>query len=146
MAVWGRYLKRLRDDGDRIVMAPEPDIRDVLEYVHWIAALEPRKRQIVINKLVDYFEVAQNIFVQYNQPIRTFETTMFFIKKGICRSLLIAVFSHITLEQALSSSSFAHFDKEGHPSSLFHQIFRLLLRKCSFLLIIPLTLAFPPPY
>uniref|UniRef100_A0A914S0E3 Uncharacterized protein n=1 Tax=Parascaris equorum TaxID=6256 RepID=A0A914S0E3_PAREQ len=46
MAVWGRYLKRLRDDGDKIVMAPEPDIRDVLEYVHWIAALEPRKRQI----------------------------------------------------------------------------------------------------
>uniref|UniRef100_A0A915C222 Cation/H+ exchanger domain-containing protein n=1 Tax=Parascaris univalens TaxID=6257 RepID=A0A915C222_PARUN len=85
MAVWGRYLKRLRDDGDKIVMAPEPDIRDVLEYVHWIAALEPRKRQIVINKLADYFEVAENIFVQYNQPIRTFETTMFFIKKGICR-------------------------------------------------------------
>ncbi|VDM38072.1 unnamed protein product [Toxocara canis] len=87
MAAWERSLKRLRDDGDRLVMAPETDIRDVLECVHWIAALETRKRQMVINKLVDYFDTAHNLFVKYNRPIRTFESTMFFIKKGICRNM-----------------------------------------------------------
>uniref|UniRef100_A0A158PNK9 Na_H_Exchanger domain-containing protein n=1 Tax=Anisakis simplex TaxID=6269 RepID=A0A158PNK9_ANISI len=85
MLVWERSLKRLRDDGDRLILAPDTDIHDVLECVHWIESLDVRKRPSIINKIADYFETAVSLFLPYDHQIHTYGSKMFFIRKGICR-------------------------------------------------------------
>ncbi|VDK28837.1 unnamed protein product [Gongylonema pulchrum] len=85
MQQWERSLTRLREHGERLVSAPVSSFQDLLESVHWIQAIDIRKRQDLIDKLVKHFEQQQGIEQPNGQLVQTFEKTMYFVQKGICK-------------------------------------------------------------
>uniref|UniRef100_A0A915PJ54 Cation/H+ exchanger domain-containing protein n=1 Tax=Setaria digitata TaxID=48799 RepID=A0A915PJ54_9BILA len=85
MRQWERSLNRLRDRGERLISSPDSSFQDILESVHWIQALDSRKRENFVDKLVKYFEMQPEIEQPGGQLVQTFEKTMYFIRKGICK-------------------------------------------------------------
>lgn len=85
MQQWERSLNRLREHGERLISSPDSSFQDLLESVHWIQAIDARKRQDLVDKLVKHFEQQQGIEQPGGQLVQTLEKTMYFIQKGICK-------------------------------------------------------------
>ncbi|MCP9259554.1 Sodium/hydrogen exchanger 7 [Dirofilaria immitis] len=85
MQQWERSLNRLRDRGERLINSPQPSFQDVLESIPWIQAIDNRKRQDLVDKLVKYLETQPGIEQSGGHLVQTFGKTMYFIRKGICK-------------------------------------------------------------
>ncbi|KAM3723426.1 Sodium/hydrogen exchanger [Dirofilaria immitis] len=87
MQQWERSLNRLRDRGERLINSPQPSFQDVLESIPWIQAIDNRKRQDLVDKLVKYLETQPGIEQSGGHLVQTFGKTMYFIRKGICNDV-----------------------------------------------------------